>query len=44
MTVEAFPIRTGGNLGDAYEPLQEEIGLLTGAGTSFDRDRFLAGS
>ena len=44
MTVEAFPNpKLAETLGDAYGPLQEEIGLLTGAGTSFDRDRFLAG-
>lgn len=30
-------------LGDAYGPLQEEIGLLKGAGTAFDRTRFLTG-
>jgi peptide chain release factor 3 len=44
MTVETFPNpKLAETLGDAYGPLQEEIGLLTGAGTSFDRDRFLAG-
>jgi peptide chain release factor 3 len=44
MTVEAFPNpKLAETLGEAYGPLQEEIGLLTGAGTSFDRDRFLAG-
>ena len=44
MTVEAFPNPEAmETLGDAHEPLREEIGLLTGAGTSFDRDRFLAG-
>jgi len=44
MTVEAFPNpKLAETLGDAYGPLQEEIGLLTGAGTSFDRERFLAG-
>jgi peptide chain release factor 3 len=35
--------RLAEKLGDAYGPLQEEIGLLTGAGTSFDHTRFLAG-
>ena len=44
MKVETFPhpslVTT---LGEAYEPLQEDITLLTGAGTKFDRDRFLAG-
>ena len=30
-------------LGETYGPLQEDIALLSGAGTSFDRDRFLAG-
>src|SRR5688572_1717731 len=44
MQVAAFPHpRLAEKLGDAYGPLQEEIGLLTGAGASFDRTRFLAG-
>ncbi len=39
MQVDAFPHpRLAEKLGDAYGPLQEEIGLLTGAGASFDRD------
>lgn len=44
MTVDSFPnARLAETLGDAYRPLQEEIGLLKGAGTAFDRTRFLTG-
>ncbi len=44
MRVETFPHPSlAETLGEAYGPLQEEIALLTGAGTKFDRDRFLAG-
>ena len=44
MQIDTFPHpRLAEKLGDAYGPLQEEIGLLTGAGTSFDHTRFLAG-
>ena len=44
MRVETFPYPSlTATLGEAYGPLQEEITLLTGAGTKFDRDRFLAG-
>ncbi|MGE0277761.1 MAG: peptide chain release factor 3 [Nitrospiraceae bacterium] len=44
MQVEAFPHPSlAATLGEAYGPLQEEIALVTGAGTSFDRTRFLAG-
>ncbi len=44
MQIDTFPHpRLAEKLGEAYGPLQEEIGLLTGAGTSFDRTRFLAG-
>ncbi|RPH77710.1 MAG: peptide chain release factor 3, partial [Nitrospiraceae bacterium] len=44
MKVEVFPHPSlAETLGEAYGPLQEEIALLTGAGTTFDRDRFLAG-
>jgi peptide chain release factor 3 len=44
MRVETFPHPSlADTLGEAYGPLQEEIALLTGAGTKFDRDRFLAG-
>lgn len=44
MRVETFPHPSlAETLGEAYGPLQDEIALLTGAGTKFDRDRFLAG-
>ena len=44
MQIDTFPHpRLAEKLGEAYGPLQEEIGLLTGAGTSFDHTRFLAG-
>ena len=44
MQVEAFPHpNLAVTLGETYGPLQEEIALLTGAGTSFDHARFLAG-
>jgi peptide chain release factor 3 len=44
MRVETFPYPSlAATLGEAYGPLQEEITLLTGAGTKFDRNRFLAG-
>ena len=44
MQVEAFPHPSlAATLAEAYGPLQEEIALVTGAGTSFDRPRFLAG-
>jgi peptide chain release factor 3 len=44
MRVETFPHPSlAATLGEAYGPLQEEITLLTGAGTKFSRDRFLAG-
>ena len=44
MQVEAFPHPSlGATLGEAYGPLQDDIALLTGAGTSFDRERFLTG-
>ena len=42
--METFPHPSlAETLGEAYGPLQEEIALLTGAGTKFDRNRFLAG-
>ncbi|WP_447598627.1 peptide chain release factor 3 [Nitrospira sp. Nam80] len=44
MQVEAFPHpNLAATLGEAYGPLQDEVALVTGAGTSFDRTRFLAG-
>jgi peptide chain release factor 3 len=44
MRVEVFPNpNLAETLGEAYGPLYEDIALLTGAGTKFDRDRFLAG-
>jgi peptide chain release factor 3 len=44
MQVEAFPHpNLAAALGETYSPLQEEIALLIGAGTSFDHARFLAG-
>jgi peptide chain release factor 3 len=44
MRVETFPHPSlASTLGEAYGALQEEIALLTGAGTSFDQARFLAG-
>ncbi|MET0514666.1 MAG: peptide chain release factor 3 [Nitrospiraceae bacterium] len=44
MQIDTFPHpRLAEKLGEAYGPLQEEIGLLTGAGTAFDHTRFLAG-
>jgi len=42
--VDEFPHpRLATALGEAYGPLYDEIKLLTGAGPSFDRERFLAG-
>jgi peptide chain release factor 3 len=44
MQVETFPHPgLAATLGDTYGTLQEEIALMTGAGTVFDRARFLAG-